>query len=690
MIRAALAAVALLLATGAHAEYAALDAAFEEAMRRWDLSGLAIGVVERGEVTYARTAGVIDGERAPVTRESLFRIASNGKAMTAATLARLVDAGRLRWNDPVVRWLPRLRMHDPWVTHEMQVRDLLIHDSGLRAGAGDLMLWPQPNAFTRADVIAGLAHLKPIASFRSRYDYDNLMYVVAGEVAAAAGGAPYEEMVGREVFAPLGMRGCRVGTPTGPGTFDAAGGIRCSLDDMLVWLRAWLRPDARWLSPASRTAMWSAQMPMPVGERQRAWDGTHFSAYGYGWRLADVDGRFKVSHTGSLSGAYSAVTFLPQLDVGFVVLTNGEAEEARAVLAQVLAKHWTAPKQALTVARVAQLIADEPKPAALQVPDTSARVPLALADAAALLGTWRDPWFGEVSLCAKGSDVEWRALKSPLLAGRVMRVGERLLVDWHDERADAEAWLVPVAAAGDRPAKLTLAKVDPNADFSWDFEDLELVRERGCDSDARSADEAGAVDVRRLVPDIALDMRYAGSDNFVGARIDGYEADKCFLLRPAAEALARVERRLRREGHRVKVFDCYRPVRAVRHFMRWAQDLDDQRTKPAYHPDLDKSALVPDYIAPSSGHSRGATLDLTLLRCRRDACRELDMGTPFDFFGPLANTDSPAATRAQRRNRERLRAAMQREGFVGYALEWWHYTLQPEPTPDTAYDFPVR
>ena len=131
--------------------------------------------------------------------------------MTTGLLARLVDAGKLKWDDPVVKYLPQFKMSDPWITREMRVRDLLIHNSGLREGAGDLMLWPEPNHFTRADIIAGLSHLKPVQSFRSHYDYDNLLYIVAGEVAAAAGGAPYEELMRREVFDAVGLTRCQVG-----------------------------------------------------------------------------------------------------------------------------------------------------------------------------------------------------------------------------------------------------------------------------------------------------------------------------------------------------------------------------------------------------------------------------------------------------------------------------------------------
>lgn len=209
-------------------------------------------------------------------------------------------------------------------------------------------------------------------------------------------------------------------------------------------------------------------------------------------------------------------------------------------------------------------------------------------------------------------------------------------------------------------------------------------------SPATGPEAAGMIAVRELAPDVALEIRYAGSHNFVGAPIDGYEAPRCYLLRPAAEALARVQAGLRPRGLRLRVFDCYRPVRAVRHFMRWARDPEALEGKAEFYPELDKSALVPQYIAEHSGHSRGATLDLTLDRCDPGGCTPLDMGTGFDWFGERAHTDSPLVTGAQRGNRHLLRDAMQAEGFVNYADEWWHYTLRPEPDPGTAYDFPVR
>lgn len=234
-------------------------------------------------------------------------------------------------------------------------------------------------------------------------------------------------------------------------------------------------------------------------------------------------------------------------------------------------------------------------------------------------------------------------------------------------------------------------------------------------SDAATPEAAGMVSIQSLVPDIQLEIRYAGENNFVGTPVRGYEAEKCYLLKPAAEALARVEQALRaqapspvaplasspangsgdaqdassesRESLRLKIFDCYRPVRAVKHFVEWAEDLNDQATKARYYPNLDKTQLLGDYIAPVSGHSRGATVDLTLVRCN-EKCVELDMGTDFDFFDPLANTDSPNITDEQRANRQLLRRVMEAEGFKNYPMEWWHYTFEAES--DLAHDFLVR
>lgn len=209
-------------------------------------------------------------------------------------------------------------------------------------------------------------------------------------------------------------------------------------------------------------------------------------------------------------------------------------------------------------------------------------------------------------------------------------------------------------------------------------------------SPAKTTAVAGLVDIRSFVPDMSEAIHYAGLDNFTGAVVDGYRASKCFLLRPAAEALARVEHALRKQDMRLRIFDCYRPARAVAAFVRWASN-PDQSTRAVHYPKVAKSALLGEYIAPVSGHSRGATVDLTLMQCQGGKhCAPLDMGTDFDFFDPLAHTDAPNATPAQHANRQRLLKAMAAAGFENYAPEWWHYTLKDDGTPNLIYDAPVE
>jgi zinc D-Ala-D-Ala dipeptidase len=199
---------------------------------------------------------------------------------------------------------------------------------------------------------------------------------------------------------------------------------------------------------------------------------------------------------------------------------------------------------------------------------------------------------------------------------------------------------------------------------------------------------AAFVGAAAMVPGLVTEMRYAGTHNFVGRRIDGYAAARCLLTRPAAEALAEVARDLAPRGLVTKVFDCYRPARAVANFVRWARDLNDTGGKAEFYPNVDKRTLFQDgYISSRSGHSRGSTLDLTLARTGDG---ELDMGTPFDFFSPLSSPAAPVISAEAKANRALLATAMRRRGFRPYSKEWWHFTLAAEPFPNTYFDFPVQ
>ncbi|WP_086831471.1 M15 family metallopeptidase [Streptomyces sp. NRRL B-24572] len=213
-------------------------------------------------------------------------------------------------------------------------------------------------------------------------------------------------------------------------------------------------------------------------------------------------------------------------------------------------------------------------------------------------------------------------------------------------------------------------------------------------------------------PTILQEMRYTTEHNFVGEPVDGYRQPLCILTRPAAEALHRAQVRLLVRGYTLKVYDCYRPQRAVDHFVRWAKDLEDERMKKEFYPLVDKSRLFADgYIAEKSGHSRGSTVDLTIVRLPAAPTRayvpgeelvdcsapqeerfpdnSVDMGTGFDCFDTLSHTDDPRIGGEQRANRDLLRGALAEQGFVNLPEEWWHFTFKPEPFPATFFDFPV-
>ncbi|MEZ5957321.1 MAG: M15 family metallopeptidase [Hyphomonadaceae bacterium] len=199
----------------------------------------------------------------------------------------------------------------------------------------------------------------------------------------------------------------------------------------------------------------------------------------------------------------------------------------------------------------------------------------------------------------------------------------------------------------------------------------------------------GFVDAASVVPGMSLEMRYAGAHNFVGRRIDGYEAPVCILTREAAEALARVQADLAPRGLGLKVYDCYRPQRAVTHFARWAADLTDQSTKSEFYPNVDRSQLFTlGYIAQRSGHSRGSTVDLTIVDLASGA--EIDMGSPFDLFDPRSWPTDESVSATARSNRMLLQGLMRDHGFRSLRQEWWHFTFEAEPHPDTYFDFVVR
>lgn len=202
---------------------------------------------------------------------------------------------------------------------------------------------------------------------------------------------------------------------------------------------------------------------------------------------------------------------------------------------------------------------------------------------------------------------------------------------------------------------------------------------------------ADFLDVGQLIPDAKVRMAYFGNENFVGTRVDGYEANKCYLQQDAAQALIKIQQAAMTKGYSLWIFDCYRPQRAVNHFLRWVADLADTSTKVNYYPNLNKNQLIGEYIAEKSGHSRGSSIDLTLAsRDDTGNWRPIDMGSPFDMFDPISNVGAKSISDQQRANRQLLESLMLQGGFKVYEMEWWHFSYHPPVYTDTYFDFIVR
>ena len=222
----------------------------------------------------------------------------------------------------------------------------------------------------------------------------------------------------------------------------------------------------------------------------------------------------------------------------------------------------------------------------------------------------------------------------------------------------------------------------------------------------------GFVEIREVIPDIILDLRYLTNHNFLGVTVDGYKSEKCYITNAPADSLLKVQQELKRFGFSLKVYDAYRPQKAVDHFVEWAKDLADTITKKEFYPTIDKSRLfINGYIAEKSGHSRGSTIDLTIVplplapqpefdinkQCECNKSIEerfkdnsIDMGSGFDCFNELSHTENPSLSYQQRANRLLLVSLMEKYGFRNLPEEWWHFTLKNEPFPDTYFDFNIE
>lgn len=499
----------LLVATPALAEITREDAEAlsKQAFETLAPTGFSVAVVKDGKVIYADGFGKRAlGKAGRVDADTMFQIASMTKSMTAAALAILVDEGKLGWDDKVIDYLPGFRLYDPYVTREFTIRDLLTHRSGLALGEGDLLHWPDAKS-TRAEVIKGLRYLKPETSFRSTFAYDNLLYIVAGEVVGAVSGVPYEDFVEARLFRPLGMTRCRMGpsqtaklsnvakaharAPGGapePVGFDpdepsmAAGGAVCSANDLAKWaeflLTKGLAADGTRILSEQRVAdLFTPVTPMHTPGFLRRMGGSHMSGYALGWIVHDFEGGLIVEHGGAATGGGSQMVLLPEENVAVIALANDQVPITYAVpfaLAERAANgeedDWTG-----WAAGMMKRFADEAQSEKASAERTDA--PPASLPLSAYAGTYHDPWYGDVYIRETKDGLYIDMPRSVLLKGPLVHHARDVFIArWPSRAINADAYVTFDLDENDAVIGMRMKAVSETTDFSYDYQHLSLER----------------------------------------------------------------------------------------------------------------------------------------------------------------------------------------------------------------------
>ena len=502
------------------ARFADFDAYVEAVRKTFEVPGVAVAVVKDGDIVFSRGWGDRALGEGPVDGDTLFAIASNTKAFTATALNLLAEDGKLALDDRVIDHLPWFQMSDPYVTREMRIRDLLAHRSGLGLGAGDLLYWPT-TTYTGEEVVRRLRHVPLSGSFRDRYAYDNILYGVAQRVVEQVSGQSFEAFLRTRVFVPLGMDGIRYNSDalkpgdnvaTGYALADfkhlqpaprlswhnvsGAGGLYANANDMARWLRLQLAggvyrdaagTEQRLFSEKTQQQMWSAITPIPVAQPSvpdLLPAKPNFIAYGQGWMLSDYRGRKLVWHTGGWPGMVSRVTLMPEHGLGVVVLTNAELGGAfNAITLRVLdtyldAEHdRAAPKTDWNAAYGAALAksrekADESwaKHQASRAKNSRPSLPLA-----GYAGTYRDAWYGDVSIVREDDALRMAFSRTPSLTGTLSHwQHDTFIVRWDERWLNADAFVTFTLDVDGKVREAGMQAVSPNTDFSFDFHDLVL------------------------------------------------------------------------------------------------------------------------------------------------------------------------------------------------------------------------
>ncbi len=486
------------------------DAYVADVLRTFAVPGAAVAIVKDGRVVLAKGYGVRRlGQATPVDAETQFGIASNTKIFTATALAMLVEQGKVEWDAPVIRYLPWFAMYDPYVTRELTVRDLLVHRSGLGLGAGDLLWWP-PSTYDRKEIARRLRYIKPTTSFRSAFAYDNVLFLVAGEVIEAVSGQSWEDFVRTRILERVGMRHSdvhhsAVGHPGNVATPHAAvndtvrpvapflsdntnpaGGIVSGAEDMAKWVMVQLdsgrvADGTRLFSPASARQLWREVTPEPIGEAPPGLPHLRPHEYGYalGIETRDYRGRLLLTHTGGLPGYVSRVAMIPDLRLGVVVLTNQESGLAFNAIAYRVLDHYIGVKAPDYVGNYRKLLQDnrarlaQLDSSAAGQRDSTSGPSLPLAGYA---GTYRDAWYGDVTISEENGKLVLRMTRTPSMVGDLVHwQHDSFLARWRDRELRADAYVTFALNPNGSIDRVKLAPASPSVDFSFDFQDLLLV-----------------------------------------------------------------------------------------------------------------------------------------------------------------------------------------------------------------------
>jgi CubicO group peptidase (beta-lactamase class C family) len=487
-----------------------IDKLVARAQQVFTVPGVSVAIVQDGQVLFAKGYGVREnGKPGAVDADTLFGIGSNTKAFTVAALGMLVDQGKLHWDDKVIDLMPQLQLYDPYVTRELTVRDILTHRSGLGLGSGDLMLFP-PSDFTRAEIIHNLRYFKPASSFRSKYAYDNLLYILAGELIPTLTGMSWEDFVQTKILDRLGT-GCAATVSTIKGAnvakphvldggklveteqdrstaYDPAGSIQCNARGMAAWANLQLAdgkfPDGQALfSPAVHKEMWTPQTLTPVPDTG-ALTKTRFRAYGLAWGLEDYQGYQRVTHTGGLIGMVSYVSLIPEKKLGIIVLTNQQSGGAMSAIMQTLlddflvgrpTQDWVAWWQGKTDEALKKgAEADAKADAAVKASGGRAALPLD-----AYVGVYHDVWRGDVVVRRAGDKLRMHLSRTTGMQGDMQPMsGNVFAVRWDDRTIKADALANFSAGMDGAISGMTMAPLSPTVDFSFDFQDLDFRKVR--------------------------------------------------------------------------------------------------------------------------------------------------------------------------------------------------------------------